>query len=1264
MFSLPLIPQLTPIKQRLLKEKPVVYSSAIETSPYKGLMPYCEADAPYFFGRKKWTRIITDNLMSSRLTVVYGTSGVGKSSLLRAGVAYQFKQWIQKNLREFGYPEFAVIVFNAWRDDPVAALLQKVEETITQIIPKVQVPDPNNSLTDTLENWANVLISEEQRSGKLFIILDQFEEYFLYHGYEKGEKTFADQFSQAVNQTGLPVNFIIAIRENALAKLDFFKGSIPHLFTNYLRIPYLDEQAAVDAIRQPIRVFNQHRKLDQHKASHLRTLTLLKGSKTLGLALLWVMMLQERFSQAAIAIETELVQTIIEQVTVGQVYLGNTGRGMIDPKTVTSTQKVIETPYLQLVMTRLWEEDILKRGGNRLQLSTLMELGGAENIVKQHLSERMSRLSRKERNIAAQVFQYLVTPGGTKIAYPILQLAKDIEVTSEELQTLLDKLCQPQQYILRSVGPSPNEPDVERYEIFHDTLAPAILDWRQKYQQRQERNKWRKRTVAASAIALMMTGLFGIAEYQRLQAKVSEIKAIIAHADSLIIANRAFDALVEDLSAYKKFKQTEQDLSIKLLQVIVPRVSAKKQQLKQDIQRLLELGLVSINERNRLIVSEQKVLDVTFSHDGKWLATTSKDGQIKLWDLQGKLIQSLSEDNSEKSYFWRTSFSPDDQLLAAASTSGKINLWSLKDNQIKKLKSLVGHQGWIFDVKFHPTQPILASVSSDGTIKLWRFNGEEFQDKPIESVDVSEINQKNRTNEKPVIRTLRFSPDGKILATATDNGKTSNDPGIITLWIFKDNKLKLLTAFPEKHNDWIWDINFSHDGKMLATASRDGTVKLWNLEGQELKSMGEHNVPFTGVNFAIYGQKKEIIVIGASHDKTIKFWNLEGKELTTLKGHQSAIWRAIFSSDGKTLASASEDGTVKLWTLNDQDILGHKGRISQVSFNPDGQTLATAAEDHTVKLWRFDGKNTDNLQYLKTIQAHTNEVRSVDFSPDGSLLATASFDKTAKLWNWNLETDKPLSTFNKHTAELWKVEFNPKLSILGTVSNDGTAKLWKFDGTMHRNFNNFLQEDPDKVISLSFSPDGQKLATARWVRVNSKKIDVMLWDVNGLEKPIQKFPSLQTNWLKDIDFSADGSMIATSSKDGTVKLWSLNGEDQTPYQNNYPKINHNNSTISSVSFSPIQPLLLTASDDQTVKLWTIDGKLQQTFFGHQGAVLSATFSPNGQFIASSGSDGKVILWKRDLTLEELLQKTCNWLGGYLENNPDVEPQNKSLCQDQ
>ena len=425
-----------------------------EITPYRGLMPYGEADSPFFFGRDTEREIISANLTASRLTLLYGTSGVGKSSVLRAGVAYHLRQLARQNLNLHGRPEFALIVFNSWRDDPIIGLQQRIRESVAQLFnleADSSLPSPN--LAPTLEQWT------ERVDGDLLIILDQFEEYFLYHAQEDGEGTFAVEFPRAVTQPGLRVNFLVCLREDALAKLDRFKGRIPELFDNYLRVEHLQYQAAWAAIEKPIEQYNSlHPGLDP-----------------------------------PFQIESDLVDAVLKQVRTGQGLLGESGRGAVQVKEEHGSEDVrIETPYLQLVMTRLWDEEI-RAGSRTLRLETLNRLSGAASIVGSHLHTAMGRLSAHEQDAVAQVFYHLVTPSGTKIAQTVSDLAKYAKMPAASLNPILGKLADPESRILRPVPPPLDQPHELRYEIFHDVLAPAVLQWQARYRQAQRQTEVRQR---------------------------------------------------------------------------------------------------------------------------------------------------------------------------------------------------------------------------------------------------------------------------------------------------------------------------------------------------------------------------------------------------------------------------------------------------------------------------------------------------------------------------------------------------------------------------------------------------------------------------------------------------------------------------------------------------------------------------------------------------------------------------------------------------
>ena len=229
-------------------------------TPYVGLVPYREEDAEFFFGRDEETGIVAGNLRASRLTIVYGASGVGKSSLLQAGVIRDLHERVLANLGTAGgRAPFAVCSFGAWRDDPLGALVKEIRGAAVEATGGEDLPEwqPGEPLLDVLRGWTT-------RVRTLLVVLDQFEDYFLYHPDEDGPGTFADVFPAIVNDVNLRVHFVVAIREDSWAKLDRFEDRIPRLFENYLRIEQLTPDAAREAIEGPIEQWNRRLPQAQH----------------------------------------------------------------------------------------------------------------------------------------------------------------------------------------------------------------------------------------------------------------------------------------------------------------------------------------------------------------------------------------------------------------------------------------------------------------------------------------------------------------------------------------------------------------------------------------------------------------------------------------------------------------------------------------------------------------------------------------------------------------------------------------------------------------------------------------------------------------------------------------------------------------------------------------------------------------------------------------------------------------------------------------
>ncbi|MEG3987075.1 AAA-like domain-containing protein, partial [Microcoleus sp. S28C3] len=425
----------------------------------------------------------------------------------------------------------------------------------------------------------------------------------------------------------------------------------------------------------------------------------------------------------------------------------------------------------------------------------------------------------------------------------------------------------------------------------------------------------------------------------------------------------------------------------------------------------------------------------------------------------------------------------------------------------------------------------------------------------------------------------------------------------------------------EGHSNSVRSVAFSPDGKTLASASSDHTIKLWNLQTQKpIATLTGHSNSVYSVVFSPDGKT----LASGSDDNTIKLWNLESqKPITTLSGHSNSVYSVAFSPDGKTLASASSDNTITLWNLESQKPIAtlteHRAPVNSVAFSPDGLTLASAS-DNTITLW-----NLESQKPIATLTEHLTPVRSVAFSPDGKTLASASNDNTIKLWN--LESQKPISTLTEHSSSVYSVAFSPDGLTLASASNDNTIKLWNLESqkpiatlTGHSN----------SVSSVAFSPDGLTLASASFDNT------IKLWNLES-QKPITTLTG-HSNSVLSVAFSPDGLTLASASSDKTIKLWHLES------QKSIATLSAHSNSIWSVAFSPDGLTLASASSDKTIKLWHLESqKSIATLSGHSNPVLSVAFSPDGLTLASASSDKTIKLWH----LES--QKTIATLSGHSDS---------------
>jgi len=431
-------------------------------SPFRGLEPFgdSDADGALFAGRDAEIELVVANLRAARLTILYGPSGVGKSSLLHAGAVRRIRAQASAAAATRA-PAPTILLHDEWSGDPGGALARQID-----VSAGIEADEPPLALDEAIERWG------ERRRGVLLLIFDQFEEYLRLH--PEGQPDTLDKLlPEVVDRLDLRVHVLISLRDDALSELDRFEGRMPHLFDNYLRLPQMSTAAAREAIEKPIAHVNAAR---------------------------------EAADRAPIEVEAELVDDVLAQLRDPQL-------SSIDPDAASgpaATADVVEPAFLQLVMQRLWNADA-QCDPPVLRRSTLATLGGAAAIVRGHLDGAMSSLTAAQRDVAADVFGFLVTPSGAKIRYSADDLGSYAKRRPDEVAGVMNTLSHPALRIIRRVPSPSGDPGGQGFEIFHDVLAGAIRGWAQRMRSaRLERRNTRLAaavaTLAAIAIALLAQG--------------------------------------------------------------------------------------------------------------------------------------------------------------------------------------------------------------------------------------------------------------------------------------------------------------------------------------------------------------------------------------------------------------------------------------------------------------------------------------------------------------------------------------------------------------------------------------------------------------------------------------------------------------------------------------------------------------------------------------------------------------------------------------
>jgi WD40 repeat protein len=1150
-------------------------------SPYRGLLPFDYAHHGVFYGRERLTDELVDaaadRLDGCGLLMVTGASGVGKSSLVQAGLVPAVTagrltagshRWPRIVMTPTHHPvdELAarLAALSGVTASSAGDILMKRPGEVAQFIRQVVLTAsaPGDSAAEP----------EPAAASRLLLVVDQFEELFtLIPDTQPDAVAERDAFLTALcaaATTGVgPTN------EPALLAVITVRSDFWH---HCLAVPELgdlmrDGQFIVRPMTEP----------------ELRRAIL--GPAT----------------TAGLQTEPELAELVLADL-----------RAMGSPTGFDAGA----LPLLSQAMSITWEH----RHGDRLTLQAYSATGGVANAVTTSAERVYATLNTEDQATTKTVFHQLATISSSgqttrRTATRATLHATTPHTAPVRLDAILDAFADERLLVLNNGN----------VDIAHDSLLTAwqrLQDWLAEdytdhlihHQLTDDTTRWQhahhdkaflyrgtELTTARKALTRWDTNP------DRYPSPTPQARHFIhtsIHADrrTTTVRRTALTALVfliiatsiTALIAITTAKQARHQHAIALSRQLAAQADALTDTNPGLAQRLAAAAWQTAptseahySMLNALATRQRTVLThggdrVVFSPDGTMLATGGEMAP-RLWDVNtGKQIGAPF--TGHIGMVTSAVFSPDSKTLATSGEDGAVRLWDVTTHhQIGD--PLTGHPGIEIGVAFSLDGKTLATTPGDETTRLWDVHTGKQIGAPL-------------TGHTDIVTSAVFSPDSKTLAT-------SGEDQTVRLW---DVATHQQIGDPLDGHTYSTSVVFSPDGKTLATINHDQTVRLWDVATHQ--QIGDpltgHTDIVTNVVFSPDGKT----LATANWGKTVRLWNVATHEQIgdPLTGHTDIVNTAVFSPDGRTLATASKDQTVRLWDVATHQqigdpLTGHTDIVNTAVFSPDGKTLASASEDDTVRLWDV----ATHQQIGDPLSRHNGIVNTAVFSPDGKALATASWDKTVRLWN--VATHKQIGApFTGHTDVVTSAVFNPDGKILATASWDKTVRLWNV--ATHKQIGAPLIRHTGIVTSVAFSPEGKTLATT-W-----SDASVRLWDVHTGKQtgaPLTGHTDVVTN----VVFSPDGTILATSD-DKTVRLWNVD----TGKQVGVPLIGYTH--ITSVAFDPDGTNLAATSEDKTVRLWNVVTRRQigAPLTGHTGIVTSVAFSPDGTILASAGEDGTVRLW--------------------------------------
>ncbi|MEO0924243.1 MAG: caspase family protein [Cyanobacteria bacterium J06643_13] len=1250
----------------------------IEVCPYKSLEAFSQDDAYFFHGREELVTKIIKKLKSNSFLAVVGASGSGKSSVVRAGV---IPKLVTHGLNTSQSQQTQAC--QTWvmlpGDSPFTALARAIAPNEAKLLEGV--------LHVGVEGFVDWLRQQPQAISVLAI--DQFEELFTLTP-EKERIDFIRLIIAAVERAGDCFKVIITLRGDFINECLNLSEIAPLIEQNEILVPVKSSRLEDNQYRQIISQPAQKVGLEVEDGLMA---VLLEELKDGSLPLLQYA-LEELWQKRR---EGKLTLKDYQQ------YIGRLGQFLSDKAEATYQnlnqlqQECAQSIFLSLVYLAQ-EQDKTNKDTRRRLLKSDLQVSKYKDTLDDTLQAlidaRLIVVSGEESD------RSLVTDSDLTNALAVADKVREInsdrdkdtveiahEILIDNWKTLEGWLKdnRDKYRLIREINQSAgkwkqngkqngfllSKGALAKYEEFYVKYADELSEVSDRFmeasiQARDKADKLAKRrqrqfiSGLTGVITILVTMLvFALGQLRR--ATINEIDALNNSAEALLESDKKLDALVATLKAVEKSSTT----FVKLDKGAKIKLTIKLQNILHDIKEINRLdGYVA-----------------TFSPNGRYIASATIDNNIKIWNYQGKLIHEFKALQTTNDTIRSIKFSPNGKMMASVGlTDNSVKLWDLNGNLLKSFKSETkANKPWVsFDFGSDSKRIFL---NSNNHISIWNINGEfvgniqNTESKYYQSIDVSFNNKNIAVAAGEKIKLWSFN--GQFIRTIPDNSLSKIDYAIIA-------SLKIIdSSKTDTHYLSISDVEFSPNNKIIASASDDGTIRLWNINGKLLKNVGDHANKVLDIDFHSSGN----LIASASLDNTVRIWNIgstsTGNYIIHSAAHTGGAESVEFSPDGKIVASAGADMMVRLWNVEDKNTDKSKGNCldsvsdKSVKFSYNRQIYAVISDEKKIKicdsnnniintintkksintiavssngnffasyhkdkinLWNIKGNRLDGLE------GGMNLLNDMSFSLDEQSLAFANKD-SYYLWHFHKRTLKTVDDYSSYSSAIERrIAFHPNKNLFASIGNEGRINLWNLEGELLRAF----KAHSNIIKNLIFSPDGKLLISA------SVDKTIKIWNLEGHLLHTLEGHKSQVDY---ITFSPDGKILASASNLGIaerhIKIWNLEGDLLHTLKGHTDNIN-------SISFSPDGNFIVSSSNDKTIKIWNLKGELINSLNTHDNYVDEAQFSFNGDAIISLGQyDEKAEYWSLDL--DEVMSRGCDWARDYLGSNPNVSEEDRKIC---